>query len=72
MIDVEMPPLWRENWEDDALIRTISAGALGLLIAAADIHGGGGYYDDDDDNFGDAVVGGIVGVGIGKILFDDE
>ena len=34
--------------------------------------GGGGYYDDDDDDFGDAVVGGIVGVGIGKILFDDD
>ena len=37
-----------------------------------DIRGGGGYYDDDDDDFGDAVVGGIVGMGIGKILFDDE
>jgi hypothetical protein len=37
------------------------------------IRGGGGYYDDDDDDdFGDAVVGGIVGMGIGKILFDDE
>jgi hypothetical protein len=37
------------------------------------VHGGGGYYDDDDDDdFGDAVVGGIVGMGIGKILFDDE
>jgi hypothetical protein len=35
--------------------------------------GGGGYYDDDDDDdFGDAVVGGIVGMGIGKILFDDQ
>jgi hypothetical protein len=35
--------------------------------------GGGGYYDDDDDDdFGEAVVGGIVGMGIGKMLFDDE
>jgi N-acetylglutamate synthase/N-acetylornithine aminotransferase len=37
MIDVEMPPLWRENWEDDALIRTISAGVLGLLVAATGV-----------------------------------
>jgi len=35
--------------------------------------GGGGYYDDDDDDdFGEAVVGGIVGMGIGKMLFDDD
>jgi hypothetical protein len=33
---------------------------------------GGGYYDDDDDDFGEAVVGGIVGMGIGKMLFDDD
>jgi hypothetical protein len=33
---------------------------------------GGGYYDDDDDDFGEAVAGGIVGMGIGKMLFDDE
>jgi hypothetical protein len=37
MIDVEMPPLWRENWEDDALIRTISAGVLGFLVAATGV-----------------------------------
>jgi hypothetical protein len=35
--------------------------------------GGGGYYDDDDDDdFGEAVAGGIVGMGIGKLLFDDD
>jgi hypothetical protein len=33
---------------------------------------GGGDWDDDDDDFGEAVVGGIVGMGIGKMLFDDE
>jgi hypothetical protein len=37
MIGGEMLPPRRENWEDDTLIRTISAGALGLLIAATGV-----------------------------------
>jgi N-acetylglutamate synthase/N-acetylornithine aminotransferase len=37
MIDAEAPPSRREYWEDDVLIRTISAGALGLLVAATGV-----------------------------------
>jgi hypothetical protein len=37
MIGGEMPPPRRENWEDDTLIRTISAGVLGLLVAATGV-----------------------------------
>jgi hypothetical protein len=70
MIDGGAPPPRRENWEEAPLIRTISAGALGLLIAATGV--AMAQDADDDDDFGDAVVGGIVGMGIGKILFDDE
>jgi hypothetical protein len=37
MTDGETPPSRRENWEEAPLIRIISAGALGLLIATTGV-----------------------------------